>query len=220
MLIQILFPVDFEGLKVRASRTSIKWPSKGQRIASVNSFGYGGSNEHVVLQDAESFLSQRSYKPHSTSFAPGSFDDFFDDDTETAQALTRPTVLVFSANDESSLTTSYDALRRHLINPSVNLKLPNVAYTLSNHRSRHFYRGFLIRDRLELPEGALIIGKKNSEAPKVGLVFTGQGAQWSQMGKAVIDHFHSARSLLEFLDAALQELPDAPSWSIIGIYSA
>lgn len=191
-------------------------PSTGQRIASVNSFGYGGSNAHVVLQDAESFLAHRSYKAHTTSFAPRSFDDFFDDDEVTETALARPNVLVFSANDEPSLIAAYDALRRHLINPSVNLKLPDLAYTLSNHRSRHFYRGYLVRNQIELPEGSLTIGKKNSEAPKIGLVFTGQGAQWSQMGKGLIDHFSSARSLLKSLDTALQGLPDAPSWSIIG----
>ena len=35
------------------------WPSSGLRRASVNAFGYGGSNAHVVLEDAYSYLAQR-----------------------------------------------------------------------------------------------------------------------------------------------------------------
>ena len=35
------------------------WPSSGLRRASVNAFGYGGSNAHVVMEDAYSYLAQR-----------------------------------------------------------------------------------------------------------------------------------------------------------------
>jgi acyl transferase domain-containing protein len=183
----------------------------------VNSFGYGGSNAHVVLQDAQSFLKDYQIQPHTSSFAARNFDNFLDDDDDVGDAaLARPNILVFSANDEPSLKSYYDALKRHLINPVVNIKLSDLAYTLSEHRSRHFYRGYLVTTKPDLPEGALVIGKKSSEVPKVGFVFTGQGAQWSQMGKGIIDHYDGARPLLQRLDAALQKLPTPPSWSIIG----
>ena len=35
------------------------WPTSGLRRASVNGFGYGGSNAHVVMEDAYSYLAQR-----------------------------------------------------------------------------------------------------------------------------------------------------------------
>ena len=36
--------------------TSVVWPNRGLRRASINAFGYGGSNAHVVMDDALSYL--------------------------------------------------------------------------------------------------------------------------------------------------------------------
>ncbi|KAI2628557.1 hypothetical protein GGR54DRAFT_636275 [Hypoxylon sp. NC1633] len=38
----------------------VAWPSDGLRRASVNSFGYGGSNAHVILDDAYNYLRERN----------------------------------------------------------------------------------------------------------------------------------------------------------------
>ena len=47
------------------------WPVEGLRRASVNSFGSGGSNSHVILEDALTFLQLRSLKAnHCTSEKP------------------------------------------------------------------------------------------------------------------------------------------------------
>lgn len=48
------------------------WPSPGLRRASVNSFGYGGSNAHVVMEDAYNYLAQRKLRGiHRTVVNPG-----------------------------------------------------------------------------------------------------------------------------------------------------
>ena len=212
--------VDFKGLHVAASRTSRGWPNPTKRIASVNSFGYGGSNAHVVLQDAESYLEERSLT-HVSSFADGDFGNMFEDDEDDKDlsnntASARPNVFVISANDEASLKSYYKALRRHLIHPSVKIKPSDLAYTLSERRSHLFHRGFVVADGIDLKEDALIIGKQSSATPQVGFIFTGQGAQWPQMGKGLIDVYSGARPLLASLDRALQSLPEPPPWSIIG----
>lgn len=212
--------VDFKGLHVEASLTSRGWPNPKKRIASVNSFGYGGSNAHVVLQDAESYLGEMP-KTHTSSFADKSTTNLFDDDDDDEEAsdntvLARPNVFVISANDEVSLKAYYKTLRRHLIDPSVKIKPSDLAYTLSERRSHHFHRGFVVADGLDLKEDALIVGKQSSSPPKIGFIFTGQGAQWPQMGKGLIDAYSGARPLLASLDKALQALPEPPSWSIIG----
>ncbi|KAI4714640.1 Type I Iterative PKS [Alternaria sp. Ai002NY15] len=45
------------GPNLKFPRVPVAWPTSGVRRASVNSFGYGGTNAHVVIDDALSFLS-------------------------------------------------------------------------------------------------------------------------------------------------------------------
>ena len=108
-----------------------------------------------------------------------------------------------------------EAIDKHLSNPSVKINLRDLSYTMSERRSHHFNRGYLVSQTPEVKEESLVIGKKNTEAPRIGFVFTGQGAQWSQMGKNIVDLFPSATSLLNRLDNALQTLPNPPSWSLL-----
>ena len=128
----------------------------------------------------------------------------------------RPQLLIFSANDEQSLKSYYQAMKRHLMNPSVGINLADLAFTLSERRSHHFNRGYIATQRTNLDDTAFTSGKKATNTPRVGFVFTGQGAQWSQMGKGVVETFPLAKVLLERLDNALQSLPTPPKWSLLG----
>ena len=47
-------PVDDWNLKFPTTATL--WPNQGLRRASINAFGYGGSNAHVIMEDALSYL--------------------------------------------------------------------------------------------------------------------------------------------------------------------
>ena len=49
------FRLDEWNIKIPTELTP--WPSPGLRRASVNSFGYGGTNGHVILDDAMNYLS-------------------------------------------------------------------------------------------------------------------------------------------------------------------
>ncbi|RDW79928.1 hypothetical protein BP6252_04566 [Coleophoma cylindrospora] len=202
--------IDMKALKLRAFRTKIPWPKAPIRRASVNSFGYGGSNAHVILDDAKSFL-KTTVQSHVSSFI-SNFDDLYDDDEDES---TQPFVLVFSANDESSLRAYCTALSNHLMNPGVNVKLQDLSYTLSERRSQHFHRAYVIAHNTELDESSFVFGKKNSEAVRIGFVFTGQGAQWPRMGREIVEHFPSAKPLLQRLDQALQTLKTPPTWSLL-----
>ena len=190
----------------------IPWPSLLLRRASINSFGYGGSNAHVVVESPKSFV-QGFIESHVSSFIEEEDEDFLYNEDDTPSR--RPCTLIFSANDEESLRRYIRAIDKHLSNPSVKINLRDLSYTMSERRSHHFYRGYLVSQTPEVREESLVIGKKNTEAPRIGFVFTGQGAQWSQMGKNIVDLFPSATSLLSRLDNALQTLPNPPSWSLL-----
>ncbi|TQV91949.1 polyketide synthase [Cordyceps javanica] len=199
--------IDFAGWKVKASRYTIPWPNSDLRRASVNSFGYGGSNVHVVIEQASSEYTPR----HTSSYLSEDAELDLDDDLEEG----RPYTLVLSANDEASLRSNIRALSNHLINPRVKVNLPDLAYTLSERRSAFFHRAYLTTNTTDFDDSAFVLGKKQSEKPRIGFVFTGQGAQWPQMGKELLEFFPWTRSILEELDEVLQKLPDPPTWSLV-----
>lgn len=195
---------------MRAFKTKVPWPKVDIRRVSVNSFGYGGSNAHVVLDGANSLL-QASAPTHISSYI-SDYDDIFGDEEELSS---RPYVILLSANDEASLKAYCAAITRHVLNPAVRVTLRDLSYTLSERRSHHFYRAYTIAETTELDEGAFVFGKKSSVAPRIGFVFTGQGAQWPQMGKEIVENFPCAKPLLHRLDKALQSLPVPPKWSLL-----
>ncbi|PSR80443.1 hypothetical protein BD289DRAFT_484972 [Coniella lustricola] len=207
--------IDFVGNKVRASRNSIPWPDQPGvvRRASVNSFGYGGSNSHAIIEQAP--LDRRA--AHVSSYVAEQdlgFDDF-DGELEGNSSDARPYTLVVSANDATSLSSNVDALCKHLVNPRVHVSLEDLAYTLSERRTGFFHRAFVTTRTTEIFPGDFSLSKKNVHVPRIGFVFTGQGAQWPQMGKDLVKFFPQTRAILENLDVVLQTLPNPPQWSLI-----
>ena len=164
-----------------------------------------------MLEEPKRFLSEPSSATFVSSYVD-KHDSFFDDDDTTS---VRPYSLVFSANDADSLQASTNAIRKHLANPNVKIKLPDLAYTISERRSHHFHRAYIVAQNLDLKEADFIYGKKATERPRIGFIFTGQGAQWSQMGRELVKIFPAAELLLKHLDDVLQSTPSPPSWSIL-----
>lgn len=193
---------------MHATRTAIPWPKAKIKRASVNSFGYGGSNAHVVLDAPESLVSNDTITNVSSYVAQE--DGFFADDEVSA----RPYVLAFSANDDKSLQNYTKTMRSHLMNPAVSVKLRDLSYTLSERRTHRFQRAYAVLHKASLDESSLIFGKKSPEAPRIGFIFTGQGAQWSQMGRELVETFPAAAMLLKHLDDVLQTCSIPPTWSL------
>ena len=208
--------IPFDASRVKASRTNVRWPKSTIRRASVNSYGFGGANAHAIVESVDSYMRdyQRRFISSYDVRAYSSLADVTDDgvhlEFDKASQL-----LVFSANDKDSLKQNIEAISNHLLNPSVNLKLSDIAYTMSERRSHHFHRAFIVTDTPEYLPGSEITGKKRAQAPRVGYIFTGQGAQWSQMGRQLLKTFSTARATVLALDKALQTLPDPPKWSLM-----
>lgn len=165
-----------------------------------------------MLDEPVGFIDQYSTN-HTSSYTSDIDEIFADEITE------RPRLLLFSANDEPSLKSYFKAITRHVINPRVKVKLIDLAYTLSERRTHHFHRAFLVARDLNFDEGFFKSGKIHNDAPRIGFVFTGQGAQWSQMAKGLVETFPVAGRLIRHLDNVLQSLPDPPKWSLLGMRS-
>ncbi|MCJ1449246.1 MAG: hypothetical protein MMC23_009766 [Stictis urceolatum] len=201
--------IDFAGSKVKLSQTASPWPYVGGAIrrASVNSFGYGGSNAHAILEQPS--IEERSNYVSSYRDSDSEYDHEITEDNGTF-------VLVLSANDLPTLQKNITLLCNHLISPRIELAICDLAYTLSERRSSLWHRAFVASDTMELQEKDFTIGVKAAQPPRIGLVFTGQGAQWPQMGKDLVQLCPWTRSILRELDQVLQSLTDPPVWSIEG----
>ncbi|KAI0181289.1 hypothetical protein GGR52DRAFT_583703 [Hypoxylon sp. FL1284] len=129
----------------------------------------------------------------------------------------RPSIVVLSASSSASLRAGIQSLANHLTNPRVQVSLSDLAYTLSERRTKFWHRAFITTQNTELDDRSAdwTMSKESSQAPVVGFVFTGQGSQWPQMGKD-LQFFPSARKLLEELDHVLRNLRHPPSWSLVG----
>lgn len=112
MLTHLLFAVDFEGLKVKASCTAISWPDEGfpVRRANINSFGFGGSNGHAIIEQP----SKEARSFYTSSYRSEDEEDMFGEEELSEQ----PYTLVVSANDSRSLKNYIQALLQSSGKPS------------------------------------------------------------------------------------------------------
>jgi acyl transferase domain-containing protein len=128
---------------------------------------------------------------------------------------------VLSANDKSALEAQMNDLTLYLEQrPEVfqNSLLPNLAYTLGQRRSVLSYKMAIpARASAELipalSSSETVLSRATKE-PRIGFVFTGQGAQWHAMGRELLDAYPVFASTMEKIDRCLAEI--GASFSMIG----
>ena len=160
------------------------WPRGGEpRRAGVSSFGVGGTNAHVVLEEA----------PASS--------------TETDSAQGRAQILTVSAKTASALDARVAGLAAHLEkNPRE--PLADIAFTLQTGRQTFPHRRAVVaRDAAEAatalraaPRFARVESRLDTP---VAFLFSGQGAQYARMGAQL---HRSAPAFREALDACAEIL--------------
>lgn len=131
-------------------------------------------------------------------------------------------IFVFSSSDQSGIKRIADTYSTYLTdasNPLGGQYLDDLAYTLAEKRTLFPWRSAVVassRDGLvkELPGLARATRQvRRNNTSKAGFVFTGQGAQWPEMGKDLLV-YHVFRQSLEDASAYLQEI--GCSWVLIG----
>lgn len=186
--------IDAEFFNLEFPAESRPWPSTGLRRASVNSFGFGGTNAHAVLDDAYHYLHSRNLRGNHCTVAtpPGLTNGHMNGVRKLQSPLPlAPRLLVWSAADEEGLAriaASYSAhFSTHEMDADI---LDDLAYTLSSRRSALPWKSFVVADSLSVLknlEGAMSKPVESlSFKPSLGFIFTGQGAQWHAMGRDLI----------------------------------
>lgn len=167
----------------------------------MNNFGFGGTNAHVVLERAP-FLTENEPEP--------------EDSTIQSRKL-----FVLSANDKSALEALMKNIGIYLEQrPEIfqNDLMSNVAYTLGQRRSLMQWRVAISTassfDLIQSLNSGKISPAKETESPRIGFIFTGQGAQWNAMGRELYEQYPVFASTMDACDRYLASF--GASFSLIG----
>jgi acyl transferase domain-containing protein/SAM-dependent methyltransferase/acyl carrier protein len=190
-----------EGTRFRLPTTALPWPADTDRNAGVSSFGFGGTNAHLVLREAPARRAAPTPEPTAI---------------EQAQLLT---VSAHSAASLRLLAEDYAAALEPASAP-----LTDLCYTASLRRTHHEHRlavpggsaaqmADALRAFLRGDASPVLRGHADPDARRrLSWVFSGQGSQWLGMGKQLLEEEPVFRAKMLACDAAFRPLA---AWSLL-----
>ncbi|KAK4060196.1 uncharacterized protein Triagg1_10858 [Trichoderma aggressivum f. europaeum] len=194
--------IDFRNWKVKVPTEVTDWPIAGIRRVSVNSFGFGGSNAHVVVDEAPGYLELKGLNANHSST------DVIPPKKTGIPAEKRPEARLFcySANDNAGVVRVMESHIEFLesIQRDARDSLINYSYTLGCRRSNLEWKGFIIAEsasdlvaKIQVFDTAHLARSSLKKQHKLGFVFCGQGAQWAKMGADLMSFNVYSASLKE-----------------------
>ncbi|MEH1850171.1 MAG: beta-ketoacyl synthase N-terminal-like domain-containing protein [Nostoc sp.] len=153
-----------------------QWPAQGQpRLAGVSAFGFGGTNAHVILEEAPPQVKSQNFRERSCH------------------------LLTLSAKTQTSLQALVSRYQYH-IEANPNQAIANICYTANTGREHFDHRLAVVVDsREELIEqlgtfasakdttGLISAQVMSKRQPKIAFLFTGQGSQYINMGRQLYE---------------------------------
>lgn len=193
--------IDFKALNLKVATKPTPFADTGKPgIVGVNSFGFGGANAHIILEEY---------------LAP---------ETAADEKPSHPAPLYLSARSPEALRESAGQMADFLDAGDA----PDgydVAYTSAMRRARHDHRlvarfenshdlieglrAFSINE--DIPQTITSDTAVENDTP-MGLVFSGNGAQWLGMGVQLLDEDTAFREVVERVDVMIKK---AEGWSVL-----
>lgn len=166
---------DLGSANLHVAAINRDWKSDYPLRAGVSSFGIGGTNAHIIVEE---------YADVNAQYQSASLE------IKNSSSLF---VLPLSAKTEASLLAYQQQLQQWLPTGAV---IADVAYTLAERRALFDVRQALVVDS----KGALVLASHHGQRtipPQQYWMFSGQGAQYLQMGKGLYENELVFRTVMD-----------------------
>lgn len=194
--------IDLRRTRIAIPTEVSQWLGIDARIAAVSSFGFGGTNAHVLLSEPERRDDLRS-----------------DATTAVASASPAPDLVTLSARSGESLRELAVAHARAIVNRTdVGAKLDAFAIATRRQKTSHRHRLAVVGDSAEMIANRLRQFADGDDSPSihssiapadrplsVAFMFSGQGAQYVGMGRGLYQQSPEFRSWIDRCDELLRD---------------
>ena len=194
--------IDMRRLRLVVPTTVMDWPDTGRRaVAGVSSFGFGGTNAHVVLSGIEPRPAQRHAEP----------------------AHDEPVLFALSGRRAEAVRSLAAAHLATVATADGWSELAARAAATQHHRAHHNHRAAVVGDRLDdivaqltdLADGRATTHQTTGRrAPRLAFIYSGHGSQWEEMGRELLDRDAAFTDAVDTCDHALTP---TLGWSVAAV---
>jgi acyl transferase domain-containing protein/acyl carrier protein len=196
--------IPWSDLPLQVPRQAVVWaPIDGRRIGGVSSFGFSGTNAHIIVEEAATVAESNDAAPD------------------------RSCLFALSARDPKALVELAARHATALAQPHEG-SLADVCHTANAGRAHFAHRATIVArtiDELRSGLAAFSLGEEAErvvtahltarDPPRIAFLFTGQGAQYSGMARGLYDSSPVFRATLDRCADALASHLDRPLLDVL-----
>jgi polyketide synthase 12/epothilone polyketide synthase D len=223
--------IDFRQLGLRVPVRCEPWPAgEGLAVAGVNSFGYGGTNAHIVLEEAPALNGPGSSAGRGSPTLAAATTNGESSPNQPANVGRCPVLVPMSARSPEALRALASSWRDFVEKCPHEISLQDIAWNAAHRRTHHDHRLALVaHSRTELVEqlaefaagrsspGACTGRVAAGQHPRLAFVCSGQGPQWWAMGRQLLEQEPVFRDMVLRCDEIVRRLG---SWSLLAELTA